>query len=363
MTEHGEAFDKKVREDRDRRRRHIRSIKGEVVMSDAFKKIASYGPAVTTYLQIIFKQPLPPNAKERKRLEKLRLWPRPPEEFSFPLREAPYHGLTQKGLAEGLRRLHEVGIIDRTHPGSAMRKGDFARYILSERWRDWGKPSFRVIPWQKAESPIERDETGKFKRRRGRKVLVAAISAATERYLTAESAATHPAVAAKSAVNRGGNEAFVAADSAAILYLHQSIQKKPGNGSSVTEEGKDVNRARARKKNAQASNGKPKTLSRSELLKGTTKVLEQLPDHPRVRDRRFAEFIAGQLEEVQRARLDSGKVRRAFEDREFLPDFVVNDLFSLIGIAGSGNGDFACGPWAEDEPLTMTYDGGEEATP
>ncbi len=313
MTEHGDAFDKKIRDDRDRRRRHIRSIKGEVVMSDAFKEIASYGPAVTTYLHIIFKQVLPPKAKERKRLEKLGQWPRPPEEFSFPLREAPYHGLTQKGLAEGLRRLHEVGIIDRTHPGSAMRKGDFARYIESERWREWGKPAFKAIPWPKAEAPCDRDEKGKFKQRRGRKILAAAVSAATVGHLTAESAATRPAVAAKSAVNRGENDEVVAADSAAILYLHQSIQRKSGIDSLVKEREEAVGQARARQNIARPSDGRPNEATKGELLKETSNV--------------------------------------------------VNDRFSRIGIAETSHGGFARDPWAEGEPLTMAYGSDEEETP
>ena len=208
------------------RTRFFWKIEGEILFSNAFKAIARDGQTVTTYLLILARQPLPPNLKYRIRLEKAGLWPPKDSSFSFPVREARHHGLTEKGLASGLRRLHEVGIIDRIRTGSAL-KGDFALYVLSERWRGFGKPTFKAIPWPKAKAIGKRDEGGKFIRQRGRKFLVAAISAATNDSLTANPAATYPPVAAKTAVNSAENGHLVAAETA-VLLSYPSLDVDPG---------------------------------------------------------------------------------------------------------------------------------------
>jgi hypothetical protein len=152
------------------------------------------------------------------------MWPPPPQEFSFPYREARHHGLTEKALAAGLAALHRVGFIDRIHPGSGKKRGDFARYIISERWRAWGRADFKERTWEKATSVGLNDTggTGRFlPRRKGKKgvheTFVAAKSAATEDQLTAKSAATTSPVAAKSAVNTPPPGVFVAAKSAVFL--------------------------------------------------------------------------------------------------------------------------------------------------
>jgi hypothetical protein len=167
--------DAKFREKVEKERRHRSNpkyywqLRGEVLFSEAFCKISAHGPAVTAYLIVLAKQPFPPNAKRRKQLEKAGLWPPTPTPFSFPVREAPHHGLTEKGLLNGLRRLHAVGLIDLIHHGSA-RLGDFNVFVVSERWRKFGRDDFERIEWPKSKIISVRDkETGKFVRTRSGK--------------------------------------------------------------------------------------------------------------------------------------------------------------------------------------------------
>ena len=222
---------------RQSRKRFWWTIQGELLFGEAFKKIARDGQTVTAYLLILARQTLPPNRKERIRMEKAGTWPPKDTSFSFPLREARYHGLTEKGLAAGLRRLHEVGIIDRIRTGSS-RKGDFSLYVLSERWRGFGKPTFNAVPWsrtlteeenkiRKEQEKKRRDPRGKFIRRRGRTFLVAAISAVKESSLAADSAVKAKPLAAEIAVNSTLNALVVAAEIAVLLSL-PSLDVNPG---------------------------------------------------------------------------------------------------------------------------------------
>ena len=198
------------------RRRFFWKIEGEVLFSDAFKEIARDGQTVTVYLLVLARQAFPPNRKERTRMEKAGLWPPKNTSFSFPVREAPFHGLTVRGLAHALRRLHEVGLIDRISSGSAL-KGDFAQYAMSERWRNFGKPTFRPVPWPKAATIGTRDKRGMFTRRRGRKSPVVANPATTKAPLVANPATTTRPVVVKSAINTCGKRASVVAESTMLL--------------------------------------------------------------------------------------------------------------------------------------------------
>ena len=187
-----------------RRRRPYFPFSGEILFSDAIKAVART-PAPMVYSLIVTRQPHPPDAKQIARLKKARLWPPKPVEFSFPLREARFHGLTEKGLAKGLRELHRVGIIDIVRHGSAIR-GDYSIFILSERWRSWGKPGlFDTRPWPKARFVPERDKVTKqfirqSRKESMRKLLVANI-ATIDPPVVVENATTDPLLVANIAMN------------------------------------------------------------------------------------------------------------------------------------------------------------------
>jgi hypothetical protein len=216
------------------RKRFFWKIDGDLLFHDVFKEIARDGQTVTALLLILARQPIPPNKKGRLRLEKAGLWPPKDPSFSFPVREAPYHGLTVRGLSRGLQRLHEVGIIDRIKPGSAM-KGDFSLYVLSERWRGFGrlpdgtiKPTFKAIPWakplteeekkkRKEEDKKRRDANGKFIRRRGRKNLVVALLTTTKAPSVVNLTTTTLPVVVNSTINTCGKPLSVVVNSTMLL--------------------------------------------------------------------------------------------------------------------------------------------------
>ena len=354
-----------------RTRRWAIRIEFELLHSLAYTSV-TYGPAVKVLNWFFEKRSISIN--KRKRGDK-RYVVRD-EEILFTYEEAAARGLDHKKFARAIRELHARGFIDVVHLGSGLR-GNPNKYRLSERWRAFRTDAFENVAfpenrdWKHRFSVelangelrrhIPRDaESGKWTRRSG-EISQRQISAVVRRPKNAVVNSDRRQISAVQQANFDQNTTAVSPSTLSTTkgYTTSEEEKKKVSDSEV----ENSTRAHAVAETSIPSNGQPKVLNRGELLKGTAKVLEQLPDHPRVRDRRFAEFIAGQLGEIQRARLDSDKVRRAFEDREFLPDFVINDLFSLIGIAGSGNGDFSCGPWAECEALTADYDWCEEATP
>lgn len=186
-----------------RRRRPYFTIPGEFLLSDALKAVARTS-APMVFLQIIVRQPYPPNAKEIARLKKARLWPPKPVEFSFLQREAVYHGLGVKTWQKGIRELHRVGIIDIVNHGSAKR-GDYSIFILSERWRLWDKPGFDARPWPKAKFVPDRDKvTKRFipnSRKEGMRKLLEANKASIDPSIEDGSASIAPLLEAQGAVN------------------------------------------------------------------------------------------------------------------------------------------------------------------
>ncbi len=222
-----------MRQREQRRHRPYFPVPGEILFSDALKEVANTR-APMVCLHIISRQPYPPSKKEIARLKKARLWPPKPVEFSFPLREARFHGMTEKALAGGLRGLHRVGIIDIAHHGSALR-GDFSRFILSDRWRTWGKSGFDARPWPKARFVPDRDKGGTeqfirhSRKESARKLLVASI-ATIDPPVVAGNATTTPLLVAKSAVNTPDEGTLLVAKSAVIIDLLQGTDGKEGPG-------------------------------------------------------------------------------------------------------------------------------------
>lgn len=155
-------FDEQVKKQRARRRELWFRTEGEMIFSMAFNSIAKHGSTVTVLLHILSRKPIDPKKKERDRLQRLGQWPPVLIPFSFPVREAKHHGMTEKGLSKGLRELHRVGFIDIHHHGSALR-GDFSLYIQSDRWKWYGTESFQEMVWPKSKCVVSRsNENGVF---------------------------------------------------------------------------------------------------------------------------------------------------------------------------------------------------------
>jgi len=71
------------------------------------------------------------------------------EDISFSYAEGERRGLSHHQFSKALQELHRFGFIDQKRPGSRL-KGDWTAYAISERWREFGIPSFKEIPWRKS---------------------------------------------------------------------------------------------------------------------------------------------------------------------------------------------------------------------
>lgn len=230
MSGYSDAFHEQIEDQIHRRQRLFYKIEGDLLFSPAFNKIASSGATVAVLLQVIARETLPPSLKRRKQLEKAGLWPpKKAKPFSFPLREASdrtgrkRYGFSERALADGLRRLHEVGFITRTSAGSATKRGDFAVYERSDRWRKCGKPDFEEIPWPKAEirnekgKPIWFRDHGKFTRLVPKKKELAVRLTAIKSNPTAELTAKGSDLTEKVTVNHASDTSNLAATSTVFL--------------------------------------------------------------------------------------------------------------------------------------------------
>jgi len=332
MSDRQDAFRESVEANRRKRAGFFFNYPGpwEFFFSEAGRSVASHPSAIPVWLLIISKQPFPPKKRERMRLEKLGLWPpKKPKEFSFPLEEGPIHGVGKKATASGLRVLHDVGAIDRLHPGSATR-GKFATYALSDRWRQWrppgGGPDFMVLEWEKApvigtrdttildeDGNVIRKGTGRFLRRRtpktSRKVHVVAPKATNNPLLVAPKSTREKPLVAPKAMNKPPDAELLVAPKAVFL---SSTYSDPGPRS-----GRKVE--------------KPWQPPLSEIRENVAEILRQRPD-PRAEDTQFVRLISDQLGEVLSGRLNSGRVHRDFQQKHGFDDWTADLLFTTATI-------------------------------
>ena len=240
-----------------------------MIDSDSFKEISKDAATVAVLIRCLKEQDFEPSLKRKRQLKKAGLWPpKENKEFSFPARYGEKFGIPPRAALRALKRLHDVGLIDRIYAGSA-KKGDYAKYRMSSRWKRWPK-SDSLLDWPRADMcwlkendedenqrRKVRDEKGRFLPRRGRKKaaedLVAAISATTKASLGTKKTTTKPAVVAKNATNNLKKHDLVVANNAMFLRspsssgLLPALKKKNSNGL-------EVNGSQRRR----ASNRKPK---------------------------------------------------------------------------------------------------------
>lgn len=265
MSDRQDAFREKIEADRRRRATLYFNYPGpwEFLFSEAGRAITKTHPsAIVVYLHVIARQPLPPKKKERMRLEKLGLWPpKEPKEFSFPIEEGPIHGLGKSATASGLFILHDVGAINRLHPGSATR-GEFATYVLSDRWRQWrppaGGPDFMVVEWMKAQVIGTRDSTikdedgnvvhkgtGKFLKRKrtpktSRKVHVVASTTTSKPSLVEMNTTREKPLVVMNAMNKAPDADPLVAMSTIFLSV-PILSSDPRTGRKVKEKVRTLN--------------------------------------------------------------------------------------------------------------------------
>jgi hypothetical protein len=351
VSDRQDAFRKKVEADRRKRATLYFNYPGpwEFLFSEAGRAITKTHPsAIVVYLHVIARQPLPPKKKERMRLEKLGLWPpKDPKEFSFPIEEGPIQGLGKSATASGLFILHNVGAIDRLHPGSATR-GEFATYVLSDRWRQWrppsGGPDFVALEWKKAQVIGTRDTTivnedgivvhkgtGKFLKRgrspkTSRKVRVVASRTTSKPSLVAMITTSEKPLVAMTTMNKAPD----ADPLVAMTTIFLSSPVVDSNLKTVKKVKKKVRPLGHGSKSIAAAT-KPWRPHITEIRWNVREILLQRPDQ-RADDQRFVRFLTDQLIDVQRGNLDPRRVHRDLQDRHDLDDWTADLLFTIATI-------------------------------
>jgi hypothetical protein len=234
-----------------------------------------------------------------------------------------------------LRRLHEVGIIDRLKSGSG-KKGDFALYRLSDRWRNFGKPTFEAIPWPKATTIGARGEGGKFIRIRGRKIPVVAYSTTTKAPLMVDMTTTTPLVVDEYTINTFEKPRSVVAEST-MLLSSPSLDVDPGEVKKVKKKFRTSDSSSKSNSTAIRREDIATTLPNEmrpplpEIWENVVEILRQRPD-PRADDPQFVKLIFGQFSEALSGRLDPARVHLDLQTRHDLDDWTVDLLFAIATI-------------------------------
>lgn len=136
---------KQLEKDRQERRARIIVVRDELLESAAFHDL-SYAPALKVLFWCYEKKDF---ALVQVRGKKKPQWKETGKPFSFTYDEARARGLTDAQFSRALRELHSRGFLDVERYGSGL-QGDFSRYTLSDRWKDFGKPEFRAVPFTRA---------------------------------------------------------------------------------------------------------------------------------------------------------------------------------------------------------------------
>jgi DNA-binding PadR family transcriptional regulator len=72
--------------------------------------------------------------------------------LSFTYTEAEALGIGESTFYRAIKRLVELGFIDIEYQGGGLGR-DYSRYALSERWRDYGTPSFKEVKKRRVLQP------------------------------------------------------------------------------------------------------------------------------------------------------------------------------------------------------------------
>lgn len=64
-------------------------------------------------------------------------------EIVYPYAVAERDGIGRREFAKAIDELIEKGFLDIAHQGSGGRAGDTSKYFIDDRWKDYGKPTFK----------------------------------------------------------------------------------------------------------------------------------------------------------------------------------------------------------------------------
>ena len=112
-------------------------LKWEILDSEAFKKLSAKG--IQVLLRFLQKRTW---SEIRKGRRKTRIYNDSGLVFTYA--EANALGISTSQFDVILKRLVEVGFIDIEHQGGGFGR-DYSRYELSDRWRNYGTPDFKLV--------------------------------------------------------------------------------------------------------------------------------------------------------------------------------------------------------------------------
>jgi len=120
-------------------------IEYSLLHSDAFKTL-HYVPSIKVLLWFYEKVRI---KKVRGGRNHKRKYERLNSDICFLYEEAELRGLSRQQFSRALKELYSLGFIEIKKPGSG-RRGDFTRFDVSERWRQFGDPNFKCPPYPKS---------------------------------------------------------------------------------------------------------------------------------------------------------------------------------------------------------------------
>lgn len=132
---HGEGMSK----NKYRLKRDVR-VPWEMIESEAFKKLG--GSALRTLIRFLQKHRWESGRRSRKLV-----FVKDPHPFTQA--EAKHFGVGKTQHTNNINKLIQIGFMDLDHQGGAYGQ-DYSRYLLSERWRDYGTENFHEVVKQRA---------------------------------------------------------------------------------------------------------------------------------------------------------------------------------------------------------------------
>ncbi|PLX87903.1 MAG: hypothetical protein C0618_05710 [Desulfuromonas sp.] len=119
-----------------------------LLRADAFRSLSKWSMLV--YLDFLRKRQMEKVKRKNRKAE----WSiKNNGDIVYPYIEAEGKGIGRREFRNAIDELIEKGFLDITHQGSGGRSADMTRYLIDDRWPDYGTPSFKP-----AKNPRKKDK-------------------------------------------------------------------------------------------------------------------------------------------------------------------------------------------------------------
>jgi len=254
-------------------------------------------------------------------------------EMSFEYRIAEYRGMRPDQFVIALRELFKYGFIDLPHHGRGV-KGDYTKFSFSDRWKTFGSDNWQEIPFPDNDKVGFRSE--EYKRRRRERERTEKSYYGKAELLTTESRSYSPPESPLRLRNRVVKKAVsapgVTTESRSLLRSFHALKDLEGDRrEGSAPESKVQSTAAAIQRDDATTSPKKWRPPLSEIRENVAEILRQRPD-PRADDPRFVRFLADQLHDAQRGKLNPGRVHHDLQERHDLDDWTTDLLFAIATI-------------------------------